>query len=217
MLNGNRYSKHNISSYKIIKLTKNSYYNQNTYVIVDLVNNLQMIIDPGYNFENIKEIIIQNYFPLQYIFLTHGHFDHAIAAADLCSYYNISCYIHKKDLKLLKQCSNYAYIFEKRKISAPKRIIAFNDTPSLITSSFSILHIPGHTEGSVCYIFQKFVFTGDTLLFNETGRTDLPDGNKEELSDSLKKIFETLSDDVVVFPGHGNLFTLAEAKSWLRL
>jgi glyoxylase-like metal-dependent hydrolase (beta-lactamase superfamily II) len=76
------------------------------------------------------------------------------------------------------------------------------------------IHTPGHTRGSVCYVFDGFVMTGDTLLYKHVGRMDLPGSSIEEMKESVNNLLSRLSDEVLIFPGHGKPWTIGEAKSW---
>ena len=83
--------------------------------------------------------------------------------------------------------------------------------------SLSVLHTPGHTEGSVCLMAdaERLLFTGDTLFAGSWGRTDLPGGSEEEMVDSLGRL-AGLSGDLKVLPGHGAHSTLADERPWLE-
>ena len=78
--------------------------------------------------------------------------------------------------------------------------------------SFKVIHTPGHTAGSVCYITEDKLFTGDTLFYLGVGRTDLPTGNYRELEHSVRDILFKLKGDFAVFPGHGELTALSFEK-----
>ena len=78
--------------------------------------------------------------------------------------------------------------------------------------SFKVSHTPGHTAGSVCYITEDKLFTGDTLFYLGVGRTDLPTGNYRELEHSVRDILFKLKGDFAVFPGHGELTALSFEK-----
>lgn len=83
--------------------------------------------------------------------------------------------------------------------------------------ALTVLHTPGHTEGSVCLVAdsERLLFTGDTLFAGSWGRTDLPGGSEEEMVDSLGRL-AGLGEDLRVLPGHGSLTTLAAEKPWLE-
>jgi hydroxyacylglutathione hydrolase len=74
----------------------------------------------------------------------------------------------------------------------------------------TVLHTPGHSEGSVCLLWEGVAFTGDTLFAGSVGRFDLPGGSWPILEDSLRKIVEHLAAETVIYPGHGPSSTMAE-------
>ena len=76
-----------------------------------------------------------------------------------------------------------------------------------IIFSFEVIYTPGHTEGSLIYIFDKYIFTGDTLFNMSVGRTDLKGGNNSKLNKSLK-IFNSLDKEAIILPGHGEASNL---------
>ena len=78
--------------------------------------------------------------------------------------------------------------------------------------TFRTLHTPGHTAGSVCYLLEDKLFTGDTLFCLGVGRTDLPTGDYRMLVSSVRDVLFKLSGDYSVFPGHGELTTLSYEK-----
>ncbi|MBI2597580.1 MAG: MBL fold metallo-hydrolase [Candidatus Diapherotrites archaeon] len=79
------------------------------------------------------------------------------------------------------------------------------------------IHTPGHTEGSSCFFEkkQKLLFSGDTMFKHTHGRVDLAGGNAKQISESLKKLYNSLPNDTQVFPGHGEFTTLG-AEKWIE-
>jgi hydroxyacylglutathione hydrolase len=75
-----------------------------------------------------------------------------------------------------------------------------------------VLHTPGHTRGSVCYILGDIVFTGDTIFQGSIGRTDLPGGSERQMRSSLTDRIAKLDDLMVILPGHGPGTTVGEEK-----
>jgi hydroxyacylglutathione hydrolase len=197
---------------RAIQISRKDYYNQNTYIIIDKFHKLCFIIDPGDNSEIIiTEINKQNIHPTA-ILLTHGHFDHIGAANNLSVEFNIPCFMHKNDFKLLNSAQNYALLFEKKHIQIPQEIKSLDEFSWDVPK---ILFTPGHTKGSCCFEFYNFVCTGDTLLFETSGRTDLPGGSKEDLIMSLAMLDNYLKDETIVLPGHGNSFNFHSLKNKL--
>lgn len=125
--------------------------------------------------------------------------------------YDIPFYLHKGDEKILKQANLYKILFEsKESISIPSfdMDLAKESIGFLIWDfSIQIIHTPGHTPGSLCILIGKNIFGGDTLMPNGPGRTDLPGGNIRDMELSMNTLRQ-LSDDLLVYPGHGRPFTL---------
>ncbi|MCD6235934.1 MAG: MBL fold metallo-hydrolase, partial [Thaumarchaeota archaeon] len=74
--------------------------------------------------------------------------------------------------------------------------------------SMRVIHTPGHTPGSVCFLVERYVFTGDTLFAGSIGRSDLSGGDFQQLLSSIKSKLMTLPDDFVIYPGHGPSSTI---------
>jgi len=185
-------------------------WRENCYIISN-ASKEAIIIDPGGDFEVIeKSIISENLQPLA-VLNTHGHYDHIGAVAILTNKYSIPFYLHCHDQKLLSQANLYKLLFDSRiKIEIPTVDYHFPSLDGEIEIQsfiFRIIYTPGHTEGSVCIQLGDKIFSGDTLLPNGPGRTDLPGGNKIKLQDSLVKLRE-LPSDLRVYPGHGSPFNL---------
>ena len=110
----------------------------------------------------------------------------------------------------------YAMRFEGRKIESPKPFLEFETDAELQfgESSIKILHTPGHTEGSVCFCFEGFIVTGDTLMYQETKSARLPGSNSDLLVQSISQLLDSVSEETVILPGHGELWTIGQAKNW---
>ena len=98
--------------------------------------------------------------------------------------------------------------------------VSTGDTVKAGAHAASILHTPGHTEGSICLYFpaEKTLIAGDTLFAGSIGRTDLPGGSMQKIMQSLHGTVLALPDDTVVVPGHGPLTTIGEEREtnpWL--
>lgn len=207
--------KYELGGCHITCLVTGGQWKQNTYIVTHIQSLNTIVIDPGDNAKTIIQQIEDAKGRLTHILLTHPHHDHVGAVAELSAYFDLACELHQQDVRLLMQASNYALTFANKSISPITRIQAFLDLcldheiPSI--RSF---HTPGHTKGGVCYIFDGFIFTGDTLLNKYIGRTDLPGGSFTDLHHSVTLLLAELADDYIIFPGHGKSWTSGEAKKW---
>jgi hydroxyacylglutathione hydrolase len=199
---------------KIRQICNKEYFSQNSYIIIDVKKEYQVVIDPGNFFELLRDKIKENKYPLKKIFLTHGHFDHVESAAALCDYFSVECVIHNADMKLLKRASNYSLLIENREIKIPTMITTYDRNEKKNENDFHVFHTPGHTPGSVCLTREGLIFCGDTLILGGIGKTELPGGNPQQLKETVNKMFTQFHDDMMVFPGHGRSFKIAEAKTW---
>lgn len=192
-------------------------WKQNAYIVIHRSSLNTIIIDPGGQAASIIEYIEDVGGKVSRILLTHPHHDHVGAAAQISEHFNVACELHKQDVRLLMHAPMYALTFAKRKMDPVTNFQHFEMLPldggDLAPVS---IHTPGHTKGSVCYLFDGFVMTGDTLLFKHIGRTDLPGSCAEKLSGSVGELLNQLHDDVLIFTGHGKPWTAGEAKAWWR-
>jgi hydroxyacylglutathione hydrolase len=192
-------------------------WKQNTYIVTQLSSANTIIIDPGDNADFIISHILRGSGKVTRILLTHPHHDHVGAAARVSEYFNVECELHKQDVRLLIHAPMYALRFANKIIPAVTRYQLFEELYMTTESPVQrAIHTPGHTKGSTCYLFDGFVFSGDTLLYKKVGRTDLPGSSLEDLKQSIETFLCTLADETTIFPGHGEPWTIGEAKEWWR-
>ena len=197
-------------NYTIQRITRNDYYHQNTYIIADIFSKKQIIINPGDNEFFLESVILKNNYPLFAILFTHGHFDHVGGAKYLSEKFDVQCYVHESDMKLVRQAPNYALLFEKKKISSPLKLISLSYFSESFFANNPYPRV--NIAGSCCFLLDNIIFTGDTLLFNETGRTDLPGGPEEKLKESLSLIYSICNESTIFYPGHGGIFKFTDIK-----
>ena len=165
-----------------------------------------VVIDPGCDGEGIYKKIAERNLTLEYILLTHGHFDHIMAAKLLKEKTCANIAIHAYDNEMLNDpMLSYAMQFAGSNYTCGNADILLTDGDVITSGSmkFTVLHTPGHTKGSCTFISEGSLFTGDTLFAGDVGRTDLYGGSEVVLSNSLKKLF-MLEGDYKIYPGHGN-------------
>mgnify|MGYP001291040971 CR=1 FL=1 len=189
-------------------------WKENCYLVYDEHQDT-LLIDPGSEPLIIDEIIQAKNLKILAILNTHGHFDHIGAVDFFQKKYNAKFYLHSSDSKLLKSANLYMKIFQgDEPIKIPEVdefIVNFDRVYQFKNFQVSFIETPGHTEGSLCIKIGNNLFSGDTLLKNAIGRTDLPGGNKELLIRSLSKLVK-LPKDLILYPGHGKSTTIAEEK-----
>lgn len=192
-----------------------SEWRQNSYIVSHGPSRHAVLIDPGDAAEVIIGQVQERGETVTRILLTHPHHDHVGAAARVSVHFRVPCELHSQDLRLLMHAPMYALRFaNKRILSVPdyrvfETLCSRNDEPAVRS-----VHTPGHTKGSVCYLFDGFAMTGDTLLCRHIGRTDLPGASAEQIAASIDLLLRELADETVIFSGHGKPWTAGEAKAW---
>ena len=147
-----------------------------------------LVIDPGAEADRIRKAAGSR--RIAAILLTHGHFDHIGAVSDLMNA-DTRLVIHRLDAPMLGDPSlNAGLPLLGRSVTAPDAtdLVAEGDELELAGLKVKVLHTPGHTPGSVCYLIGDELFTGDTLFDYGWGRTDLPGGNEEQMAASLRRL-----------------------------
>ena len=172
------------------------------------------VIDPGCDISQIKRYTEQNRLEIEYIFLTHAHYDH-VAGLDEVRIENPDAKVYAHPLAseaLGDPVSNGSIFFGVSKTFDPAD--DFFEDGQIIDfygMDIQIMFTPGHSRGSVCIFFDGNIFTGDTLFKESIGRSDLPGGDPRELGRSLKKLFSE-REDGRVYPGHGEDTTIGHEK-----
>ncbi len=179
----------------------------NCYLLIDEEAKVLAIIDPGDEAKKIQHVVFETGCKVQYILLTHGHYDHTTAVPALHKAYSeAEVYIHTADANgagsqlypLAGQVQGLKHYTE-------------GDTLELGNHIINVIHTPGHSPGSVVLHCEDVLFTGDTLFAGSCGRTDLPGGSYNQIMASLKRLGE-LEGNFHVCPGHDRPSTLEQER-----
>ena len=189
----------------------------NTYILYNKQTKDCLIIDPAAEAQKIIDSIEKNALKPQAILLTHGHFDHILAADDVKKHYNIKVYGYEKERELFEDSSkNTSERFLRKKVKVDIDEY-FNDDSNLefLGVKFEVIHTPGHTKGSVCFYLkdEELLIAGDTLFYHTYGRCDLYSGNHDDMIASLAKLF-LLDDNILVLPGHERETNIGDEKKY---
>ncbi len=202
----------------IIKLRPQGMFAVNSYLVVSEKNNA-VLIDAPEGAESILAEIEKQGVKLNKILLTHGHCDHIESVAVLAEKTGAEVFIHTNDApKLTDSYLNLSEYFSMYmdEVTHYEHGICVDDGDTIIEDEllFTVFHTPGHSSGSVCYILDDVMFSGDTLFRDSIGRTDMPDGDPIRLFASLKTLeqFEGRFDDYRLLAGHGPESTLNREK-----
>jgi len=185
----------------------------NCYLLIDEETNECLIIDPADDANFINDQILKERLEPKAILATHGHFDHVLAVGEIQAAFQIPFLIHKKDEKILKNVNKSASFWLKRKIiTLPIKINDYLQGGSKISlgkNDLEIIHLPGHTPGSIVLFNrnEKIAFAGDLIFEHGLGRTDFSYSSKQDLEKSLQKLKDLLAG-YTLYPGHGDQFYL---------
>ena len=185
----------------------------NCYVVHKESSTSCVVVDPACESDAIMAYLESHNLTLEAIFLTHGHFDHVSALEPLRERTGCALWMHKGDYHQRKDpMIDYLYPLHDKDLG---EIHFCGDGDQIFAGglTFTVLSTPGHSLGSVCYLAEKTLLSGDTLFAGGCGRTDLPGGNWATIQISLADLSE-LADEIQVFPGHGESTTLAREKRY---
>ena len=183
-------------------------YKSNCYIIYK--NQNAIIIDPGYESEEVIKFIDENNLNIQAIYITHGHIDHVGGVKLLKSKYKTKVYAPLKD-QIWLITSNYnrlGYEIPVDDYVEEGYILHLDD------HVFEVIETPGHSLGGtiLCDMQNQLCFSGDTLFFETIGRTDLPFSSFAEIEKSIKKMYKLLPNQTKLYPGHGRPTTIGHEK-----
>lgn len=184
---------------------------ENCWIIENEKNEL-VVIDPGSDLTKILRAIGEK--KVSWILLTHTHYDHLGALSELAKKTGAPVAVHQSEAEIVEQGKSNppTYTLNLKPIVVTRRltdgdVIDFNE------NQIQVLHTPGHTQGSCCFLLGNDLFSGDTIFHENYGRTDLPGGNNEQMKLSLKKLLK-LPAETIIHPGHGTDWNIGDARNF---
>ncbi|WP_294342443.1 MBL fold metallo-hydrolase [uncultured Clostridium sp.] len=193
-----------------IKFSALGPYQTNCYVVYDSESLSGVIIDPGESTEGINRLLKDTNVKVKGILLTHGHVDHSASVNYLISLFpEVKVYVSAIDDNRMK---NKDFIFGEAPIEGNVVYIKENDELVFDDLKFRVIETPGHSDGSVCYLIDNILFSGDTIFRGSYGRYDLPGGDGRTLMKSITEKLLNLDGKTIVYPGHGPSTTIEKEK-----
>jgi hydroxyacylglutathione hydrolase len=199
---------------EIVCLT-NGQFQENCYLVADPASGEAVIIDPGEDTAMFFTELDRHGWTLQAIWLTHAHVDHVAGVAAVKATTGVPVYLHPNDRPLYDQVSAQgAWLgMQAPNPPPPDRELRDGDRLSVGRFEFTVTDTPGHSPGSVSFHGDGVVFGGDVLFRDSVGRIDLPGGDAATLLASIRDRFLTLSDETVVYSGHGPPTTIGYERT----
>ena len=171
------------------------------------------IFDPGDEYEKIVKLIESAGVKPEFIINTHCHYDHIGAVNDLKKKYSIPLIIHTEEKEYADDPSkNYSSMTGIPIKVHPDRLVSDGESIVLGSITIRVIHTPGHTKGSCCFLTGNTLISGDTLFAGSVGRTDLYGGDTNTILESIKRKLLVLDGDTIVLTGHGRSTTIKQEK-----
>ena len=183
----------------------------NCYLVrADRTATAAVVIDPGAEAAEIRLSLARSDASCGAILLTHSHYDHFGALADLAEGTGAPVWLPEGELDVFRRPGDFFPGFPIRPFSGDATLLAGGETVEAAGVSFQVRHVPGHSPGHVSYYADGCLFSGDVLFAGSVGRTDLPFGDWETLLESIRSLTEAYPPETVVYSGHGPATTLGD-------
>ena len=181
----------------------------NSYILGD---KKVALVDPAANAKGILNFLEKENLTLEKILVTHGHFDHVGALKELRDLTNAICYMHYSDIPMLGNMEkSLGFMTGETPEKCEIDVVLQGDEEIFVEDEkLTVLHTPGHSPGSVSYLGDGFVLSGDLIFKGSIGRYDYGDFTTE--MESIEKLIGKLSDDCIILPGHGDETTVEQEK-----
>ncbi|MBV9101324.1 MAG: MBL fold metallo-hydrolase [Candidatus Dormibacteraeota bacterium] len=185
-------------------------FDQNCYVVRRRDSQSVLVVDPGLQHPRLLETLEREGLRCERILLTHGHPDHVNGVPAVKAAHGCDAAIHPDDHEQLAAVRHLPGVPPDLPDIVCELELHDGDRISWHGLDINVVHTPGHTRGSVCFLFGDDLIAGDTLFQRGVGRTDLPGGSWPALLFSIEHKLYTLPPDIVVYPGHGPRTTIRE-------
>lgn len=188
----------------------------NCYVMACNESKMAAIVDPSWDARAIIRQVEEQGWTISHILLTHAHFDHVGALADLKARTDAPVYAHADALPMLERATLAASMwgFSIDQPPPPDHLLVEGDVVEVGELRATVLYTPGHAPGHVCFHLAKerVLFDGDVLFQGSIGRTDLPGGDYATLMASIGDKLLPLPDETLVLSGHGQPTTIGDER-----
>lgn len=175
-----------------------------------------IVFDPADSGEYIYKTLADKGMKVKAIMLTHGHFDHIYGVDELRKLAGCEVYAYEGETQLLSDPELNCSIQVGRPATVVTDVtLKDNEEVTIADIRIKVIHTPGHTAGSACYLIEEgeFIVSGDTLFNQSIGRSDLPTGSASLLIRSVKEKLMTIPDEYAVYPGHGEATTIGYERN----
>lgn len=183
---------------------RNREISANTYLVPLDRRGDCLMIDPGLDLAAIEAALVEHRLTPTAVICTHGHFDHVGTAAHFGDRYAIPVHLHSADVAIANRSNLMMMALKmKSRIILPASWVILDDGIQDAGFGVSVVHAPGHTPGSVVLRVGDMAFTGDMLSRIDVSRAKWPEHDQERLIASVRRIWDQLADDTMIYPGHG--------------
>ncbi|MBC7254469.1 MAG: MBL fold metallo-hydrolase [Actinobacteria bacterium] len=180
-------------------------FGSNTYLAVNREGGKAVLIDAGVSASQVLKYLDENDLQLEAVLLTHGHPDHLMGLKEIVDATGAPAYMHPADAEMVKSIPPlFLRMLGLENLELPEEFLPLEDGQELELGGmkFKVLHTPGHSEGSVCFLSDGVLFDGDLVFRGSIGRTDFPGGSMQALLSSVREKVFTLPGDTRILPGH---------------
>jgi len=194
----------------VVRKYVNGRFAQNSYLIGDTASRAAVLVDPGEDTRELLAEVTRGGWKVEAIWLTHAHIDHVLGVPAAKQLTTAPVLLHPADQPLYANVPGQAAWMgiDAPVLPATDGTLVEGQELRVGPHRFEVRHTPGHSPGSVSFVGNGFVIAGDVLFSGSIGRTDLPGGDFFTLMRSIHAHLLTLSDDTVLYAGHGDDSTI---------